>query len=119
MPYERCIETWAREEGIGLIPGPGRRCPGQIRIKPGAALDRVCFIRILWPEIELFSCFLDAFFKTCDTMRKQWVVKSKPFSKLVMLCLDNGRAKVMICHAFYKNRISILRKGVRLGCNLY
>ena len=25
MPYERCIETWAREEGIGLTPGPGRR----------------------------------------------------------------------------------------------
>ena len=29
------IETWAREEGIGLIPGPGRRCPAQSRAKPG------------------------------------------------------------------------------------
>ena len=26
-------------------------------------------------------------------------------------------AKVMIFHAFYKNRTSILREGVRLGCN--
>ena len=25
------IETWAREEGIGLIPGPGRRGTGQNR----------------------------------------------------------------------------------------
>ena len=37
MPYERCIETWAREEGIGLIPGPGRRGTGQNRAKPGKA----------------------------------------------------------------------------------
>ena len=25
----------------------------------------------------------------------------------------------MIFHVLYKNRISILREGVRLGCNLY
>ena len=86
MPYERCIETRAREEGIGLIPGPGRRPPGQDRAEPGVSLDRVCFIRTLWPEIELFSCFLEAFFKTCITMPRQWVVKSRPFSKLVLLC---------------------------------
>ena len=54
MPYERCIETWAREEGIGLIPGPGRRWAGQVRAEPGVDPDRVFFIRKLRPEMELF-----------------------------------------------------------------
>ena len=43
----------------------------------------VFFIKTLWPEMELFSFFLEAFFKTCDTMLRQWVVT---FSKLVILC---------------------------------
>ena len=37
------IETWAREEGIGLIPGPGRRGTGQgrqNRAEPGMTPDR-------------------------------------------------------------------------------
>ena len=93
MPYERCIETWAREEGIGLIPGPGRRCPGQSRASPGASLDRVFFIRTLWPEMELFSCFLEAFFKTCNTMLRQWVVKSRPFRNLYYYAETMGGQK--------------------------
>ena len=40
------------------------------------------------------------------------------FSKLVLVCWDNGRVKVMNFYVFYKNRISMLREGVRLGCNL-
>ena len=44
MPYERCIETWAREGDIAWIPGPGRRHAGQNQAKPGAGLDRGTFI---------------------------------------------------------------------------
>ena len=86
MPNSRCIGTGAREGDIGLIPGPGRRCPGQGRAKPGMSPDRVFFIRTSWPEMELFSCFLEVCLKTCITMLRQWVVKSRPFSKLVLLC---------------------------------
>ena len=88
MPYERCIETWAREEGIGLIPGPGRRPAGQDRAKPGKAGRESRCVR--YSEIVAgnlaFSCFLEVFFKTCDTRLRHWVVKSRPFTKLVLLC---------------------------------
>ena len=52
MPNSRCIGTGAREGDIGLIPGPGRRCPGQVRIGPGAGLDRCKYILMKLPEIE-------------------------------------------------------------------
>ena len=57
MPYERCIETWAREEGIGLIPGPGRRCPGQVasgRVGTGRSSRSQQWLGERWPEMELF-----------------------------------------------------------------
>ena len=68
MPNSRCIETGARE-GVYLgsqlpvdaLPGKA----GQVRAKPGAALDRVFFNRNLCPEMKLF-----------------W----RLFSKLVLLC---------------------------------
>ena len=68
MPNSRCIETGARE-GVYLgsqlpvdaVPGKA----GQNRAKPGVPLDRVFFNRELCPEIELFSCFFETFFKTC------------------------------------------------------
>ena len=47
MPYERCIETWAREEGIALTPGAGDGEPGE----PG---DRCKYILMKLPEIEAF-----------------------------------------------------------------
>ena len=121
MPYERCIETWARVEGTGLIPGPGRRSAGQVQADPDKAghdSRSGRYYRILCQKLSFFYTFL------------------RLFSKLMLLCWDNGRskvrlfrtsyciaetmggAKVMIFHAFYKNRDSILR-GVRLGCNLY
>ena len=68
MPYERCIETWAREEGIGLTPGPGRRCAGQVRARPGKtglASRSGILIGKLVPEMELFLIL---------------------FSKLVLVC---------------------------------
>ena len=37
MPYGRCIGTWAREGGIALIPGPGRRGTRQVQARPGRA----------------------------------------------------------------------------------
>ena len=98
----------------GYTLDPGSRST-LCQAKPGMAPDRANSIRFCTGN----SAFFIFFFKTCDTMLRQWVVKSKPFSKVVLHCRDNGRAKVMIFHAFYKNRISILRQGVRLGCNLY
>ena len=64
MPYERCIETWAREEGIGLIPGPGRRGAGQSEARPGTTglagrsdiLIRICRCE-KWPFSRLFYEF--------------------------------------------------------------
>ena len=89
MPNSRCIETGARE-GVYLgsqLPVdalPGRS--GQNRAKPGGALDRCKYILMKLPEMELFSYFFETFFKTCITMLRQWVVKSTPFSKVVLHC---------------------------------
>ena len=93
------IETWARE-GVYLgsqlpvdaVPGKS----GQGRAEPGLPPDRVFSIRTLWPEMELFLCFVEAFFKTCDTMLRQWVVKSRPFC-MTMLRQWEGKSDDFPC----------------------
>ena len=85
MPYERCIETWAREEGIGLIPGPGRRGAGQVRKKPGKS-GRIAGSSILidkWlPEMQFVSILVHDFSQeTCQYSERT----GGPFSELVML----------------------------------
>ena len=74
MPYERCIETWAREEGIGLIPGPGRRGTGENRAEPGKAgrgPRSQQWLGERWPEMELFGGFFQNLYYYAETMGGQ------------------------------------------------
>ena len=61
--------------------------------------------------MELFSYFFETFFKTCNTMLRQWVVKGGPFSKLVMHCWGNGWQKWWFSMLFTRIVLVCWEKG--------